>query len=863
MVAAVVAAVAGSFAADAAVELAGAALWGTLAGEATAGLVMGAVSIATSTVVGGIVRGALSGSPDAPGQQSAIARASGILLNTASNVEPIPVIYGSRRVGGAYALREVSGASNEYYNIVLVLCEGEISAINTVYLDDVPITDPRFAGLVTVEKYLGSDTQAASAALQSELPGKWTAAHTLSGVAYVYIKLQYDQNAFTGEPTITCDVDGKMVYDPRDGLTKFSNNPSLCIRDYLTNARYGRGIPASAINDVKGAVAANYCDQLVTTPGGMQKRYTCDGVVNTADSTFANYKLLLTSCRGFPVYSGGKHSVVIDAPAVAPFEFNEDNIVGRWTIKLSDKKSRYNRIRANFFNPDTQWQPDIWPEDSPALRALDNGCLLEGQIDLPFTANRYTVQQLSQMALAQSRFGTVCQFTATIAGMRCEVGDVVNITHSTPGWIAKPFRVMRIALLSSDEVEVTCREYDGSVFALNPLTAPAQSPATNLPNPFFVMPPGAPTAVESLYQTSGSAGVKSRVTLTWPASLDAFAVECQAEYQTEGASSWTVLSRVSGTQAIFNDIAPGRYLFRAKAINSLGISSDYATSPVTEVFGLLAAPADVTGLSVHAMAGLAYLSWDLDPDLDVRIGGRIVVRWSPKTSGASWNDGIVLDEFNGDAVAAVTSLMTGTYMAKARDSSGGYSTNAAAFVATESVVTGWTTVGTSIQHPAFSGAKPSTAAVDGLLKLDGSTLVDSMPGNIDSLGVWDSIGGVNPIGTYDFAATMDLVTVAGRRYSAAIQALSVDTGDYWDARSGTIDSWGLADGGVIDDCDATLFIRTTSDDPAGSPIWSAWTQFFVADFTCRAAQFRLQLTSGNATHNILVSALSVTAKIPV
>ena len=59
-----------------------------------------------------------------------------------------------------------------------------------------------------------------------------------------------------------------------------------------------------------------------------------------------------------------------------------------------------------------------------------------------------------------------------------------------------------------------------------------------------------------------------------------------------------------------------------------------------------------------------------------------------------------------------------------------------------------------------------------------------------------------------------------------------------------------------------LLAGLSDDDPAGSPTWSAWMPFFVADFTCRAAKFKLDLASGSATHNIAVSTLAIDIKVP-
>ena len=110
---------------------------------------------------------------------------------------------------------------------------------------------------------------------------------------------------------------------------------------------------------------------------------------------------------------------------------------------------------------------------------------------------------------------------------------------------------------------------------------------------------------------------------------------------------------------------------------------------------------------------------------------------------------------------------------------------------------------------------------------------------------------------------MDLGSVATRRFEASLKAFSYDTGDTIDDKLDNIDDWGPIDGGTVDDCDVTLYARVTDDDPSGTPVYGEWTPFFVADFTGRALQFKLDFVSGNATHNILVEELAVAAKEPV
>jgi hypothetical protein len=207
-------------------------------------------------------------------------------------------------------------------------------------------------------------------------------------------------------------------------------------------------------------------------------------------------------------------------------------------------------------------------------------------------------------------------------------------------------------------------------------------------------------------------------------------------------------------------------------------------------------------------------------------------------------------------------LITGTYMAKAIDDTGNWSQNAVMFVATEGMVTGFVTVATSEQATGFAGSKTNLAAVDNVLKLDGAVPIDEVTDLIDDWPIIDGLGGISPIGTYEFDAVMDLDTVATRRFEADITSLSFDTGDTIDNRTTPIDEWGSIDGDVINDCDVTLYASTTDDDPAGAATWSDWTPFFVSDFTCRAIWFKAELESGQDTHNISLSELTVHAKIP-
>jgi Putative phage tail protein len=684
-----------------------------------AGLVAGGVAnLAVQSVLGTM-------SPSRSQSALASAQAQGILINSQSNVDPIGVIYGRRRVGGTRVFIEVSGANNEYLHVVIVLSEGPVASIDNVYLDDVLSTDPKFAGLLTISKHLGTPGQAADAALTAAVP-KWTSACTLSNCAYLYVQLKYDSNAFSGLPTFTADVRGRTLYDPRDGQTRYSNNAALAVRDYLTSTLYGRAIPASAIDDASFVAAANACDARIAAPSfsavftadpvanaftfaqpialetgdGVQvsaattlpaplsaavtyyairttdttyqlatsvanafagvplvltssgagqltltqvdyAAYTCDGSVDTSQTAYDNIRSLLTACRGMLVFSGGKYRLVLDiATTASSFGFSESNITGSWVISQAGKRAKFNRVTAGFYNPAKKWQPDLATVESTALRATDNGLVLESKIDLPFSASVYRAQNIAQLTLNQSRYGLVVKFSAFQEGLRCEVGDVVPIAHSTPGWSGKLFRILQIEIKDNDEVYIVAREYSASIYVQAVLAPAAVVAQSNLPDPFSV------PAVLGLSLSSGTSellrladgSVISRIRVSWTAPTEAYSQKGQVEVQLKLSSDtgWAPVDLVAAELATAwaSPVQDGvSYDVRVRIVNAIGFRGPWSQATVS-VVGKTAPPSDVPWLRLDG----TRLTWGAVGDIDLD-GYR--VRWQPGTS-RSWSDALQL-----------------------------------------------------------------------------------------------------------------------------------------------------------------------------------------------------------------------------
>ena len=125
-------------------------------------------------------------------------------------------------------------------------------------------------------------------------------------------------------------------------------------------------------------------------------------------------------------------------------------------------------------------------------------------------------------------------------------------------------------------------------------------------------------------------------------------------------------------------------------------------------------------------------------------------------------------------------------------------------------------------------------------------------------------GDVPAEGYYYFTdQSIDLGAVYTSRVTASYSSTAVSVTDLFDLTAGNFDSnSGLFDGTDISDANASVEIRITTDDPAGTPTWGTWTHMLVGDYYARGMQFRMKLTSANTSHNVQVDSLSITVDMP-
>ena len=423
-------------------------------------------------------------------------------VNAVSTNKRLPVVYGTTQVAPQFVDIRSGSIDSDVLYVVGSLSHGPIQNIGDIKFDgqiaisgSVPV-NPFTTSSLQHSTHVGTFSQTLDTILATDLPNVYGVNFKGNGIAYIVFKLTKDDegNVFpNGIPQpITAHIQGRVVFDPRDSQTKFSDNPALCIRDYLTNIIYGYGIPDADINDTSFSAMANFCDEVVSTPSGDTKRYTCNGIVDTDRSLGDNLNGLLTSCLGILIYQEGKYRLHIPRPVLSTgIHINELNTVGDWNIQTIGADNTFNTFEGVYISPQMNYQPDTvnMPTGStnPFL-TLDNGMELSGQVQLPFTDNVHMAQRITGTVLKRSRERSLVGVTCHEDMLAVQVGDVVEVSNDSAGWSQKQFEVISWNASEAKEVGLSLLSYDVNDY-VNVQEPNASVFNTNLPNPFDVRPP--------------------------------------------------------------------------------------------------------------------------------------------------------------------------------------------------------------------------------------------------------------------------------------------------------------------------------------------------------------------------------------
>ena len=818
----------------------------------------------------------------------------GYLLTQRGSTMPHQVIYGKTRIAGGIVFQGVTD-NNKYLHTVLAFAGHEVEDFETIYLNDEIITltgnevtdsgnDNVYGKFylktgrpaVRIVKKLGTSTQ--TAVTSSDLgvispPAKWDINCKLLATAYLYIVLEYNADVFpNGVPEVTAVVKGKKVYDTRTNSTAWSDNPALCLRDYITSGKgatnttiynYGISEDVESVDDSLVSIAANACDYLSYPSLSGNTRFSLNGAFTTNTTPYNALQNLSTSMDGLLWYAQGKWRMKPAYYTTPVLDLNEDDL--RSGISISTRHSRrdnFNVVKGTFRGPESDYQPSDFPQ-VPELNSTTYNTLLAsdgGQesvidLELPFTDNTTEARRIALINLERNRQQISVQATFGLRAFQVQVGDIVRLSNTRFGWVNKEFEVSTWSFGVQDNydllVSMSLRETRESVFDDVDDGVVYESDNTLLPSPFDV-----PTVAVTLSQEYRI--INEHVTNVLVVNVSSTASErvdyVEVEYKKSTDSTYSVLGTGDLGRFEILDIetplagASGTVIYevRARAINAFGIKGDFTDAQKT-VEADTTGPAAPSTFTKTLSGGTVFFSWTASSDLDLSY----YKLWHSSSTTAAFNDGspvVIIDKIARPATSVTYPALSGTFFIEPYDKSGNEGTSTSLVVLPSDLpVLG--TIQTDTENPSFAGSKTNVAVATGP--------------NPDELRL-SSFATAPSTGTYEFTGYLDTSSTRTVRVSTNLTSTRHhanasggvvnwdDIPNNWDTWPNNWDDWSDEDQ-PYGDFNTTIYVAATNDDPAGSPTWGAW-QVAAGEVTGRAFKFKAELdsTSNNVSPSISI-----------
>lgn len=533
----------------------------------------------------------------------------------------IGVAYGRIRVAPSimFGPRLYGGGTNAMvlgYGLSHGPCQGLVSTLMPNKSDEFS-----YGGAYVQQFYPGSLTPAAADAQMAFAAGVDPAVmERYPGLCYVRGMLTWDATkwAGTGVPLPLFTLDGRVLFDHRDGLYRWTQNDALILADYIESKQYGRG---GKCNVASVQDAAQYCDELVlnSATAAYVPRHAMNYFLMRAAFHKSHQDAIRAHFRCNVIERGGEYVFRIDKLAASVMAFDETN-----TVPISLERFGGSTIP----NSVTAWITDAakdWtraPTYARTSRVEAGTAIVESaEYELEgLTDNFYGVNESAYLLNSRLNNLRVVLRTTKLDARRLEPLDVITYTSPSLQLVNYQLRVLRVAR-SADGATflLECTAYNPAIYVS--IGAVVETlPVVNLPGlmdaPAVVT---APAWSEKVYAPQNGQP-QSRVELTWtPPLSDPNYGRTLVTVQRPGEAERELGSYETGPAWIENTQDLATYMVRFYSVNRLSDRVRSAAVLLTFTTGnKTAVPGNVTNLWSSPMGTMLKLGWSPVTDLDVR-----------------------------------------------------------------------------------------------------------------------------------------------------------------------------------------------------------------------------------------------------
>lgn len=539
---------------------------------------------------------------------------------------PRQFVYGHVRIGGQLVYWEPTGADSRYMHMIVVLAPHGMNQINEIYFNDTLAFDASgvaqgdFAGKATVVKVAEPRATAlpeAVAALE-----EWTESHILIDHSYLYIRLDYDKDAFSrGMPSVSTVVQGKNdIYDPRTDSFGYTRNHALIVLDQILN-KNGFNCIDTEYGTQSFIDGANICDEQVPASTGTENRYTLDCVLSFSNTPQSNVSSLLSAGAAGLSFDQGVFQYIAGKYVAPIVDYDESDLVGGLVFTTGLSKAQVaNVAKGSFLDARQNFDKVQYKPIEITKYSAADGEELVLELNAPMTTSPTQARRMGKLAIEHSRFGVRLQASFKFKALQLIEGDRITLSIARLGWDKKVFRVLAggYSISLTEGITMSLAEDAPEVWDWT------EGEALDIPQaPSMILPDSglnAPTNLsisESLYTTTNTSDTKTRAIFSW-VSGGVRSAMFAAQYRPEGGDWETVSTDWRDDQITINDIQLGRHEFRVQGVTDLGRTSDWAVLVYT-VIGKDSPPNNVSAINAAQKSYGLDVAWQPVTDLDVRL----------------------------------------------------------------------------------------------------------------------------------------------------------------------------------------------------------------------------------------------------
>jgi hypothetical protein len=539
------------------------------------------------------------------------------LVTTGGTGDAGELVLGRVRKSGFRAFHGSTGADSEKYVLLLTLARHPIDGVEQIYLNDEPVTvdgngyvltapyarttrspvwltsltggapptlPPGFidgtlyeeshndsntywvgqvettAYYVRIRAHLGDENQLSHPDVSADFPGLWGAGHRLRGTAHLQCEFWFDEAAFpSGVPVVSARIRGARCYDPRTGLTAWTENPAIHMAHVALHPEFGKRDALTAAELAHITAAANACDIAHDYGAGPVPLYRSGCVFPFGSPAFDAFDDLAQAMGGRWASAAGE--LIVEAGVyVAPvLTLTEDDLA---TAEVEDDGAgdeaknkvsiSVHRARNESFNvvSVTIWDSaqgykstPLSPLKAPALISRD-GAEIVVPITMPAVPYAAQALHIAGVMMRDARDGLVVELPLKPRAYALELFDRVALDLPAYGWEAKEFIVMSRRWGVGGALMVSLKETAASIYQPDAAFVVGGAAAnTALPNPWFVEAPEI-TNVDSgtdqlLLQSDGT--LLSRVLVEWAPINDASVEVIELRWRQFGVEGWRTI----------------------------------------------------------------------------------------------------------------------------------------------------------------------------------------------------------------------------------------------------------------------------------------------------------------------------------